>query len=161
MAVATDTPPSSRRRAASRSGGFMPPECSCCEGAGRARLGYVDKPLAGVVSVPVGVLRLKVPVVHLVEQFAAPSMLSVRRISQWFFQRYMPVSGTRRHISFRSVGEQQLTTRIQPSRSDAPASPTGDQASCGQDHRPDGKHGGCQEHGPAWATLINRQLLAG
>ena len=121
----------------------------------------MDKLHADVPTVLAGVLLPKVPVVHLVEQFAAPSMLSVRRISQRFFQRYMPVSGMRRHISFRSVGEQQLTTRIQPSRSDAPASPTGDQASCGQDLRPDGKHDGCQEHGPAWATLINRQLLAG
>ena len=41
----------------------------------------------------VAVLRVRVPVVHLMEQFAAPSTLSVRRLSQRFFQRYMPLSG--------------------------------------------------------------------
>jgi hypothetical protein len=88
----------------------------------------------------VHVLRLRVPVVHLMEQFAAPSTLSVQRLPKGFSQRYMPLSGPRRHISFRSVGEQWLTTRVQPS--------TEDRASCGQDPGPDEKRDGRQEHGP-------------
>ncbi len=38
-------------------------------------------------------------------------------------QRCTPLSGARRHISFRSVGERWLTTRIQPSCRKAPAFP--------------------------------------
>ncbi|GAA1761371.1 hypothetical protein GCM10009712_07470 [Pseudarthrobacter sulfonivorans] len=86
---------------------------------------------------------ISVPVVHLVEQFAVPS------------------THLRRHASFRNAGEQQLTTRIQTSNSKAPALFEEDCASCGQGPGPDESRNGCQEHGPPWATLINRQLLAG
>ena len=98
------------------------------------------KHVDAVVQTFLHVLRVRGPVVHLMEQFAAPSTLSVQRLSQRFFLRYMPLSGLRRHISFRSVGERRLTTRVQPSSED--------RTSCGQDHGPDGKHDGRQEHGP-------------
>ena len=98
-------------------------------------------------------------VVHLTEQFAVPSTVpafSPRNVRVRVLQAVI-----RRHVSFRGVGEQQLTTRIQPSKGTAPAAPSEDRASCGPSNSTDGKRGGCQEHGPTRATLINRQQLAG
>ena len=46
---------------------------------------------------------------------------------------------SRQHASFRNAGEQQLTTRIQPSNSEAPALFEEDCASCGQGPGPDEK----------------------
>ena len=52
-------------------------------------------------------------VVHLTEQFAVPSTVpafSPRHVRVRVLQAVI-----RRHVSFRGVGEQHLTTRIQPS----------------------------------------------
>jgi hypothetical protein len=59
---------------------------------------------------PHAVRRKGVPVVHLTEQFAVPSMSVVSAVKSRLSARYQ-------HVSFRGAGKQWLTTRIQPSKS--------------------------------------------
>ena len=95
-------------------------------------------------------------VVHLTEQFAVPSTVpafSPRNVRVRVLQAVI-----RRHVSFRGVGEQQLTTRIQPSFSEVQASPDFRlwrivPLAVSAGNGPDERNKGCQEQKPAWATL--------